>query len=74
TKSEARNSKQIRMFKYDQNSKQLQIGFEVLDFPSLRFIWLSFVSDFDIRISDFVSLACLDRGLFLKSFCKAIEA
>jgi len=38
TKSETRNPKQFRMLKKTQDSKQLQIGFGVLDFPSLRFI------------------------------------
>jgi hypothetical protein len=53
TKSEVRNPKQIQMFKKAENSKQLQIGIKVLNFPSLELIWPHFVSDFDSRISDF---------------------
>jgi hypothetical protein len=30
-----------------------ETGIGVLNFPRLGFIWLRFVSDFDIRISDF---------------------
>jgi hypothetical protein len=45
-----------------QNSKQAPFGFDVLDFPDWRFIVSAFVSvrgvAFDIRISDFDSLAC----------------
>jgi hypothetical protein len=54
-KFEIRNSKQIQMFKKTENSKQIQNGFSVLDFPSLGFIWLRFVSDFVLRISDLLS-------------------
>ena len=31
-------------------------GISVLNFPSVGFVWLRFVSDFDIRISDFIRL------------------
>jgi len=48
------------MFKMTENSKQLQFGFEVLDFPGLGFILPLFVSvrgaSFVLRISDFSTL------------------
>jgi hypothetical protein len=34
-----------------------ETGIGVLNFPRLEFIWLRFVSDLVLRISDFVSLA-----------------
>jgi hypothetical protein len=52
TKSETRNSKQIQGRECRENSKQ-GVG-SSFGFPSPRFIWQRFVSDFGIRISDFV--------------------
>jgi hypothetical protein len=51
SKHEIRNPKQIQMFKKTKNSKQFQIGFEVLDFPGLGFI--SAPVCFEFRYSDF---------------------
>ncbi len=60
-KFEARNPKQIQNMKC-KTTTMFQTGrteFSVLDFPSLRFNWLRFVSvrgaAFDIRISDFIT-------------------
>jgi hypothetical protein len=54
-KSEARKKprgpKQIRMSKMTKNSKQPQIGFEVLDCPGLGFILVPVC--FEFRYSDF---------------------
>ncbi len=49
-KLEIRNSKQIQMIK--KQSKQARFGFRFLDFG---FEVLRFVSDFELRISDFDS-------------------
>jgi hypothetical protein len=43
-----------------------QTGIDVLHFPSLGFIWLRFVSDLVLRISDFVS-EMLWRGKICRS-------
>jgi len=51
----------------NQNSKLTQFGFDVLDFPSLRFIWPPFVSDFVLRISDFVRQVRSEITLFVTS-------
>jgi hypothetical protein len=64
SKHEIRNKS--KMMK-NQNSKLTQFGFDVLDFPSLRFIWPPFVSDFVLRISDFVRQVRSEITLFVTS-------
>jgi hypothetical protein len=57
------------------NRQKLQTGFiriRVLDFPILRIFFSEFVSDFDIRISDFVSLALAERN-FPDWFCQTFQ-
>ena len=54
TKFEVRNSKQIQTLKKGINSKRVRFGFGISDFE--------FVSDFDIRISDFGEWVQGSRG------------
>ena len=55
---EARNPKfeTISNAQNKSNSKRDSFEFDVLDFPDFSFICSAFVSDFDIRISDFCPL------------------
>jgi len=54
TKSEARNPKQIQMFKKHKNPNNFNLDSAFWIFFGFGFIWLRFVSDFVLRISDFV--------------------
>ncbi len=53
SKSEIRNKFQNMKYKTTTMFQTGRTEFSVLDFPSLRFNWLRFVSDFELRISDF---------------------
>ena len=53
SKHEIRNSKQIQMIEKHKIQNILASDSAFLDFPILRLFVFEFVSDFDIRISDF---------------------
>ena len=59
TEIQIRNSKQIQNRKYKTNTRlqTRRIKFSVFDFLILNSFWPRFVSNFDIRISDFQSIS-----------------